>query len=119
MKIIYSNKKVEKQCSSIKEAKKLFGGSDILVENLMSKINIIKNAEVLKDIIVMPPMHFHKLNGKLNGFFAVDVKSRRDKWRIIIQPLDEFEGEYIPCNIDEIAEYVRIVRIEEVSQHYE
>ena len=50
---------------------------------------------------------------------AIDVKSRREQWRIIIEPLDENEQTYNPCNIDEIAENVRVVEIMEVSKHYE
>ena len=55
----------------------------------------------------------------MDGFFAIDVKTRRDPWRIIIQPLDEYEEPYDPCNIDEIAGVVRIVEVKEVSKHYE
>ena len=67
----------------------------------------------------MPTFRFHKLNGKLEGFFAIDVKTRRDKWRIILQPLNEEENVFDPCNIDEIAAVVKIVEIREVSAHYE
>lgn len=74
---------------------------------------------VIKDIVMMPTFHFHKLNGNMDGFFAIDVKTRRDPWRIIIQPLDENEEPYDPCNIDEIAGVVRIVEVKEVSNHYE
>lgn len=74
---------------------------------------------MIKDIIVMPTFRFHKLNGKLEGFFAIDVKTRRDKWRIILQPLNEEENVFDPCNIDEIAAVVKIVEIREVSAHYE
>ena len=52
-------------------------------------------------------------------YFAIDVKTKRDKWRIILQPLDEDEKEYDPLNIDEIAGIVKIVEIREVSAHYE
>lgn len=55
----------------------------------------------------------------MDGYFAMDIKARKDPWRIIIQPLDENEKSYIPCNIDEIAGMVRIVEIKEVSNHYE
>ena len=67
---------------------------------------------------MMPTFHFHKLSGNMDGFFAIDVKTRRDPWRIIIQPLDENEEPYDPCNIDEIAGVVRIVEVKEVSKHY-
>ena len=55
----------------------------------------------------------------MEGYFAIDVKSIREAWRIILQPLDENEEPYNPCNIDEIAESVKNVEIEEVSKHYE
>ena len=85
----------------------------------MARINVIDSAEVIKDIIAMPPFHFHNLHGQMEGYFAIDVKSRRDKWRIILQPLNEDENPYDPCHIDEIAAIVRIVEIREVSPHYE
>ena len=119
MRILYSNPKIEKQCSSLKEATKLFGGDKRLAISLLSRISAIEQADVIKDIIVMPTFRFHNLKGKLDGFFAIDVKTIRDKWRIILQPLDEDETVFDPCNIDEIAAVVRIIEIREVSAHYE
>ena len=59
-------------------------------------------------------------NGKnLDGYFAIDVKSRTDPWRIILRPLDNNKRPFVPCHIDAIAEYVEIVEIREVSKHYE
>ena len=55
----------------------------------------------------------------LEGFFSIDVKSRREQWRIILQPLNSDKEPYVPCNIDEIAGIVKIVEIAEVSKHYE
>ena len=91
MKIIYATEKLELQCTSLKAATKLFGGDRNLAISLMARINAIEKAYVIKDIIVMPPFHFHNLHGNREGFFAIDVKSRREKWRIILQPLDENE----------------------------
>ena len=119
MNINYASDEVKLQCTSLKAATKLFGGNKILATSLLSRVNAIENADVIKDIIATPSFHFHNLHGKLEGFFAVDVKSRRDKWRIILQPLDEEEQPFDPCHIDEIAAIVRIVEIREVSPHYE
>ncbi len=119
MKILYSNETTRKQCTSLKAASKLFGGNKQLAISLLARINAMEQAFVIKDIIVMPNFHFHKLHGNLDGYFAVDVKSRRDKWRIILCPLDENEDKFIPCNIDEIAAAVQIIEIREVSAHYE
>lgn len=122
MELVYSNDETEEQCTSIKSAKKLLGGSEILARSLMARINALKQAETIKDIIVMPTFHFHKLTNtggrNLEGYFAIDVKSRRDLWRIILEPLDENRQPYVPCNIDEIAQYVKIVEIMGVSKHY-
>ena len=87
--------------------------------SLMSRINAIEQASVIKDIIVIPSFHFHNLKGNLKSYFAIDVKTHRDKWRIILRPLDENEQVFDPCNIDKIASAVQIVEIREVSAHYE
>lgn len=78
------NNLIKLQCTSMRDAAKLFGG-----------------------------------DRKLEGFFAIDVKSRKDKWRIILQPLDENECPFVPCHIDVIAASVRVIEIREVSAHYE
>ena len=119
MKIKYANEKLEQQCTSMKAATKLFGGDKSLAISLLSRINAIQDADVIKDIIATPQFHFHNLHGKKEGLFAIDVKTRRDKWRIIFYPLDENEERFNPCHIDKIAGTVKIVEIMEVSPHYE
>ena len=119
LQIQYKNKEVEEQCKSVKAARKLFGGGAALTTSLHSRINALQNADTLRDIIVQPRFHFHDLHGNLDGYFAIDVKTRKEPWRIILQPLDDNEQPYIPCNINEISGIVRIVEIKEVSKHYE
>ena len=123
MELVYASDKVEKQCTSVKAAKKLFGGDEVLTRYLLARINALKEADTIKDIIVQPSYRFHDLKNKkgrnLEGYFAIDVKSIKESWRIILLPLDESEKPYNPCNIDELAGTVRIVEIMEVSKHYE
>lgn len=123
MTIVYATDKTENVCENLKAAKKFFDGNAVLANSLMARINALKQADTIKDIIVQPAFRFHKLlnkNGRnLEGYFAIDVKSIREQWRIILEPLDESREPYKPCNIDEIAESVRIVSIMEVSRHYE
>ncbi|MFR4352631.1 MAG: hypothetical protein ACLT3H_13355 [Roseburia sp.] len=123
MELVYTDAKTEEQCTSLKAAKKLFGGNSALASSLFARINALKQADTIKDVIVQPTFHFYKLENKsgrnLEGYFAIDVKSRRDQWRIILEPLDENKEPYVPCNIDEISQNVRIVGIMEVSKHYE
>lgn len=123
MELVYASQKVEEQCTKHKVAKRLFGGNDRLAVSLIARVNALEQAVTLKDIIVQRQFRFHKLlnkNGKdLDGLFAIDVKTRRDPWRMLLRPLDENGKPFVPCNIDEIAGIVEIVRIEEVSKHYE
>lgn len=123
LKLVYASEKLEVQCTNAKAAKKLFHGDQQLTVSLLSRINALEQADTLKDIVVQTSFHFHKLKNKkgrnLEGYFAIDVKSRREQWRIILQPLDNDENPYVPCNIDEIAGKVKILEISEVSKHYE
>ena len=93
MELEYSSEKVRSQCTSVKAANKLFGGDMALTQSLLARINALESAENIKDIIVQPTFRFHGLKNKkgrnLEGYFAIDVKSIRDSWRIILQPLDE------------------------------
>ena len=122
MKVVYATDKVENLCEDLKVAKKNFDGNTMLANSLMARINALKQADTIKDIIVQPTFHFHNLANKqgrnLDGYFAIDVKSRREQWRIILQPLDESKNPFTPCDIDQISSYVRIIEITEVSKHY-
>lgn len=123
MELVYSNEKTEEQCTSMKAAKKAFGGDESLAKSLLARINALKQADTINDIIVQPTFHFHKLENKkgrnLEGYFSIDVKSRREQWRIILELLDDGRQPYIPCNIDVVAQKARIVEVMEVSKHYE
>ena len=124
MKLIYYDRKTEEICTIIDKANKYFGGDKKLAISLFARINALTSAETIKDICTQPQFHFHKLlnkgkNKNFEGYFAIDVKSRADKWRIILEPLDENELAYEHFNIDTIASKVRIVGIKEVSNHYE
>ena len=123
MKIVYSSEKLKTVCTSVKAARKFFGGNDALARSLMNRINALEQATVIKDVVLMPSFHFHSLHNKgrkkYQDFYTIDVKSHTDAWRIILQPLNEYEEPYVSCNIDDIAGIVRIVKITEVSKHYE
>lgn len=123
MEIIYHSERLEKQCTDLNKAKNVFGGHMKLAVSLIARINAIEQAETLKDIVVMPTFRFHNLKNKngrnLKGYFAIDVRTRKDPWRIILQPLDENEEPYVNIEIDKVASKIRIVEIMEVSNHYE
>lgn len=65
MELVYASDKVRIQCTSVKAAKKLFGGNAELVKSLFARINALQMADTIMDIIVQPTFHFHKL-GNMN-----------------------------------------------------
>ncbi len=119
MKLLYVSAMTETQCTSIKAAMKLFGGDKALVKSLLSRIDALAAAVAITDIIALPMYHFHKLSGDREGYFAIDVKTHREKWRIILRLLDENGQCFQPCHIDQIVSRVKIIEIMEVSPHYE
>lgn len=123
MEVVYASSKVERQCEKKSAARKLFGGDEVLANALLARIQQLKAAATLRDIICTPALHFHALHNKgkskLEGYFAIDIKTRKDAWRLILQPLDEDQAPFVPCNIDEISGFVRVVRVEKVSKHYD
>jgi len=94
-----------------------------MAEKLLSRINALEQAPTLKDIVTYRPFRFHGLsnqgNKRLEGYFAIDVKTKVQPWRLILRPLDADKQPFDPCNIDEIADIVEIVGVVEVSKHYE
>lgn len=90
---------------------------------LITLIQALEAAVVLRDISQMPQYHLHPLKNKgrrkLKGYYAIDICGRREPWRVILQPLDSNHEAFDSTNIDEIAGIVRVVKIEQVSKHYE
>ena len=103
MELIYASEKLKEQFTSLKAARKLFGGNTPLSVSLLSRINALENANTLHDIVVQPAFHFHNLINNRKGYFSIDVTSRREAYRIILQPLDENREPYDDPRIDQIA----------------
>ena len=102
----------------------MLGGDKKLALHLLNRIEDIGIENSLQSIIKQSGKYrFHKLYDKgrseREGYFAIDVKSSKEPWRIIISLLDENAQEFHPCNVDEIMDEVVYLRIEEVSYHYE
>lgn len=112
MQIQYTNKTVEKQCTSLKQAKKDF--SDKVAKKLLKLVNFIENADNLASVIAFPTYHFHDLKGRRKGQYALDIDGRRSSYRLIVG----FHG-YEQETIFSDAALIEIIQIEEVSNHYE
>lgn len=117
MEIIYKDKKTEKICTNLKEAKKELAG---FATDLLAKINFIERATSFSDIRAYVPFHCHQLHGDKNKYWALDIKGRKCSWRLIIAPLDA-DHNIITAGADFSKECVqiKIILVEEVSNHYE
>ena len=114
MKLIYTNKTVEKQCTELRRAKKDF--SDKIAVKLHLLINFLEAADSLASVTAFPKYHFHQLKGKRQGQgqFALDIDGRRSSYRLIV----EFREEDLEKVFSSPVE-IEILKIEEVSNHYE
>ena len=119
MKIIYKDASVEKLCTTEKAAKKFFNDMRYF-EDLQGVINLIDRSPVLSDLIAFPQLHFHSTDFYIKNSFGLDISGRKSMYRLIVVPLDDSEN--IVVKDDKFfskCKQIRILRIEEVSKHYE
>lgn len=119
MKIKYKNKEVEQICTDIKKAKKLFD-DQITPKKLMAKINYIQSANSFNDIRQYSPFNCHNLSKDRKYYWALDINGRKSSYRLIVAPLDENDN-IITTSSTFLSDCknIKIILIEEVSNHYE
>ncbi len=116
----YKSEELKEFCHDRKKAaRKLAGYAD----SLLADINYIEQADSFNDVMAYLPFHCHQLGAKkkdLTGFWGLDVKGRKTSWRIIVAPLNENEEIIYPGpDFFKECKTIKIIRIEEVSNHYE
>lgn len=108
---------LEKICTDIGKATKKYNSR--VAEKLMSAINFIEEAETLKDVRDYPPFHFHSLTGNKKGFYAIDL-GKKLGYRLLVKPLlDNYQEATNTDIFSNKALEIKIIAIEEVSNHYE
>ena len=112
MQVKFKNKKVERQCRDLREAKKKF--PEKIAKKLFKLINYLDAAENLESVISNPFYHFHDLKGDKKGLFAMYIDGRASSYRLIVN-FDDNGNERIFTDSIHIVEII----IEEVSNHYE
>ena len=120
MDVRYKSAELDEFCHDRKKAAKKMAG---FADDLLAKITFIEEAVSFNDIMAYPPFHCHQLGNKkkdLTGFWGLDVKGRKTSWRIIVAPLDDNDNIIIPGpDFKSVCKSITIIRIEEVSNHYE
>ena len=122
MKIIYKNRKIEKQFSVLfKSGWKYPTKVSIALEaaNLL-----ISNATSFRDIATYSPFHLEILEGKLKnrkhntGEWSIQIGANTG-FRTILIPCDDEECEIVGGDILAKATDIHVVKITEVMNHYE
>ena len=116
MNIEYKNSRLQKDCTDYKRAVKQYNSE--VADRLHAAINFIEAAENISAVVKYPPFHFHPLKRDRKGFFAIDL-GRKIGFRLIVRPK---KGECY-ATVEEIygdtASEIVLVRLEEVTNHYE
>ena len=115
MKILYKNKTVEKQFSS--EYKKSWKYPEKVKERLEKAENFIKSSNSLLDIANYLPFRFERLKGKRKTEWSIRLGNTG--YRVTMIPCDENEKEIVEGDIMAQCKSIKIVKVTEVSNHYE
>lgn len=99
MEIQFRTRKLQRQYEDGREAKKAFG--DEVARRYIQRINIIKKTSDIEELQRLPALRCHPLKGSHQGQWALSLTGF---YRLIFTL---------------IGERLEIVRIEEVSKHYD
>lgn len=115
MKIVYKSKAVMKQFSS--KYRSGWRYPRPVIEKLLAAETFIKAAASLKDVASYPPFHFHLLIGDRAGEWSIYLG--KTGYRVTMIPCADDESELLSGDIMAQCSVVKIVKITEVSNHYE
>ena len=115
MNILYKNKLAEKQfCSRYKKKWKY---PEQVRKKLEAAENYMRNADSLMDITNYPPFHFERLRGNRKDEWSIRLGNTG--YRVTMIPCDENENEILEGDILANCKMIKIVKVTEVSNHYE
>ena len=116
MKINYKSPKLQELCSDIRKATKAFNAD--VAEKLLSAVEYIKSAESLIYVRNYPPFHFHQLKNDKKGLYSIYL-GKKLGYRLLVVPLLNGEKATPEEIFGSKAVEIKIIKIEEVSNHYE
>ncbi len=115
MRIIYKNDPVKKQFCS--EFKKKWRYPEQVKTKLVAAENYIINASSLLDVANYPPFHFEHLKGKRKDEWSIRLGNTG--YRVTFIPCDDDENEIVNGDILSQCKSIKIIKVTEVSNHYE
>ena len=115
MKILYKNKTAKEQFCS--EYKKKWKYPEQVKKKLEAAENFIKNSYSLMDIANYIPFHFERLKGNRKDEWSIRLGNTG--YRVTMIPCDDEENEIVEGDIVAQCKIIKIIKVTEVSNHYE
>lgn len=115
MMILYKNKTAKEQFCS--EYKKKWRYPDQVKKKLEAAENFIINSDSLLDIANYSPFHFERLKG--NRKVEWSIRLGNTGYRVTMIPCDDNGDEIVDGDIMAQCKMIKIVKVTEVSNHYE
>lgn len=115
MTILYKNETVKKQFCS--EYKKTWRYPEQVKRKLEAAETYIKSSNSLLDIANYPPFRFEKLKGNRKDEWSIRLGNTG--YRVTMIPCDDNGNEIIGGDIMAQCKVIKIVKVTEVSNHYE
>jgi plasmid maintenance system killer protein len=115
MTILYKNKTAKEQFCS--EYKKKWRYPDQVKKKLEAAENFIKNSDSLMDIANYIPFHFERLKGDMKDEWSIRLGNTG--YRVTMIPCDDDGNEIVEGDIMAQCKMIKIVKVTEVSNHYE
>lgn len=115
MTILYKNKTAEEQFCS--EYKKKWRYPEQVKKKLEAAENFIKSSESLMDIANYSPFRFERLKGNRKDEWSIRLGNTG--YRVTMIPCDDAGSEIVEGDIMAQCRMIKIVKVTEVSNHYE
>lgn len=115
MTMLYKNKTAKEQFCS--EYKKKWRYPDQVKKKLEAAENFIINSDSLLDIANYPPFHFERLKGNRKDEWSIRLGNTG--YRVTMIPCDDNGNEIVDGDIIAQCKMIKIVKVTEVSNHYE
>ena len=115
MKILFKSEKVENSFSSV--YKKKWKYPEQVKRKLEAAENFIQNAETLLDIANYPPFRFERLKGNRKEEWSIRLGNTG--YRVTMIPCDACGNEITEGDILAQCRMIKVVKVTEVSNHYE
>lgn len=115
MKILYKNAAAERQFSSKYKSKWRY--PEQVKKKLLAAENYISNSDSLKDIVSYFPFRFEHLRGNRKGEWSIRLGNTG--YRVTMIPCDDKGNEIVEGDIITQCKSIKIIKITEVSNHYE